>query len=66
VRTTSDGEVLVQVANAAPVGVTSSEIPGAGAGLTGLVERVTLHGGALTREIRDGQFRLRARIPCVP
>jgi signal transduction histidine kinase len=66
VRTTSDGEVLVQVANAAPVGVTSSEIPGAGSGLTGLAERVTLHGGELTREISDGQFRLRARIPCVP
>jgi hypothetical protein len=23
-----------------------------------------LHGGELTRDIRDGQFQLRARIPC--
>jgi signal transduction histidine kinase len=66
VRGTPDGEVAVQVANPAPVGVTTSEIPGAGSGLTGLAERVALHGGALTREISDGKFRLRARIPCAP
>ncbi len=58
------GEVLVQVANAAPLGVTTSEIPGAGAGLIGLAERVALHGGELTREISEGEFRMRARIPC--
>jgi signal transduction histidine kinase len=57
--------VLVQVANAAPIGVTTSEIPGAGSGLIGLAERVALHGGELGREIRDGQFQLRARIPWV-
>jgi signal transduction histidine kinase len=61
-----DHEVLVQVANAVPVGVTASEIPGAQAGLTGLAERVALHGGELTRDITDGRFELRARIPCVP
>jgi signal transduction histidine kinase len=66
VRGGPDGEVLVQVANGVPIGVTTSEIPGAGAGLTGLAERVALHGGELTRDVRDGQFRLRARIPCVP
>ncbi|MFK0251467.1 sensor histidine kinase [Amycolatopsis azurea] len=60
------GEVLVQVANAAPIGVTTSEIPGAGAGLTGLTERVALHGGELTREITEGEFRMCARIPCTP
>ncbi|OLZ44302.1 hypothetical protein BS329_37040 [Amycolatopsis coloradensis] len=58
------GEVLVEVANAAPIGVTTSEIPGAGAGLIGLAERVALHGGELTREIDEGEFRMRARIPC--
>ncbi|WP_410660365.1 sensor histidine kinase [Amycolatopsis sp. lyj-112] len=58
------GEVLVQVANAAPIGVTTSELPGAGAGLIGLAERVALHGGELTREISEGEFRMRARIPC--
>ncbi|WP_158077408.1 sensor histidine kinase [Amycolatopsis keratiniphila] len=58
------GEVVVQVVNVAPIGVTTSEIPGAGAGLTGLAERVALHGGELSREITDGEFRLRARIPC--
>jgi signal transduction histidine kinase len=66
VRGGPEREVLVQVANAAPIGVTTSEIPGAGSGLTGLAERVALHGGELTRDIRDGQFQLRARIPCVP
>jgi signal transduction histidine kinase len=64
VRGGPDGEVLVQVANVAPTGVTTSEIPGAGSGLTGLAERVALHGGELTRDIRDGKFQLRARIPC--
>jgi signal transduction histidine kinase len=66
VRGGPEREVLVQVANAAPIGVTASEIPGAGSGLTGLAERVALHGGELTRDVRDGQFQLRARIPCVP
>ncbi|MBE1574676.1 sensor histidine kinase [Amycolatopsis roodepoortensis] len=60
----ASGEVLVQVANAAPIGVTTSEIPGAGAGLIGLAERIALHGGELSREISDGKFRVRARIPC--
>ena len=59
-----DRDVVVRVANAAPIGITTSEIPGAGSGLTGLAERVALHGGELTRDIRDGQFHLRARIPC--
>jgi signal transduction histidine kinase len=66
VRGGADHEVLVQVANAVPIGVTTSEIPGAGSGLTGLAERVAVHGGELTRDIRDGEFQLHARIPCVP
>ena len=64
VRGGPDREVLVQVANVAPTGGTTSEIPGAGSGLAGLAERVALHGGELTRDNRDGQFQLRARIPC--
>ncbi len=60
------GAVTVEIANPAPLGVTTSEIPGAGAGLTGLAERVALHGGELTREVSGGQFRLAARIPSSP
>jgi len=63
VRGEPGGNVLVEVANMAPIGVTTSEIPGAAAGLTGLAERVGLHGGELVREISDGRFTLRARIP---
>ncbi|TQM14916.1 sensor histidine kinase [Pseudonocardia kunmingensis] len=66
VRGGPDGEVLVEVANGVPIGVTTSEIPGAGTGLTGLAERVALHGGELTRDVCNGRFRLRVRIPCVP
>jgi signal transduction histidine kinase len=62
----ADGEVHVEIANPAPLGVTTSEIPGAGAGLTGLAERVALHGGELTREVSGGRFRLAARIPSSP
>jgi len=60
------GAVTVEIANPAPLGVTTSEIPGTGAGLTGLAERVELHGGELTREVSGGQFRLAARIPSNP
>jgi signal transduction histidine kinase len=63
VRGEPGGEVVVEVGNPVPVGVTASEIPGAGAGLTGLAERVALQGGELTREIADGRFRLRACMP---
>jgi glucose-6-phosphate-specific signal transduction histidine kinase len=66
VRGAAGGQVVVQVGNPVPVGVTTSEIPGAGSGLTGLAERVALHGGELTREITDGQFRLGASIPWPP
>ena len=66
VRAEAGHDVEVQVANAVPVGVTTSEIPGAGAGLAGLAERVALHGGTLTRDVVGGRFRLRARIPWSP
>ncbi|WP_433556516.1 sensor histidine kinase [Pseudonocardia xinjiangensis] len=66
VRGEPGGDVVVQVGNPVPLGVTTSEIPGAGSGLTGLAERVALHGGELTREITDGRFRLGASIPWPP
>ncbi|MEJ3651685.1 histidine kinase [Actinomycetes bacterium KLBMP 9759] len=56
-------DVLVEISNAVPLGITSGEIPGAGAGITGLTERVRLHGGHLASGISDGRFRLRVRIP---
>ncbi|MFI5840136.1 sensor histidine kinase [Catenuloplanes sp. NPDC051500] len=36
---------------------------GAGTGLIGLAERVTLAGGALTHDTADGEFRLTAELP---
>lgn len=56
-------EVTVEVGNPLPIGVTESEIPGAGAGLTGLHERVELDGGTLQHGSVDGTFTLRARLP---
>lgn len=53
----------VSVANPLPVGVASTEIPGAGAGLTGLSERVALDGGTLRHGPEDGVFRVLAALP---
>jgi signal transduction histidine kinase len=53
----------VSVANPLPVGVVPAEIPGAGAGLTGLSERVALDGGTLRHGPEDGVFRLLAALP---
>jgi signal transduction histidine kinase len=61
-----DGAVTVAVVNALPVGTTGSEIPGAGAGLTGLAERVEVEGGRLGTVVADGQFALSAEIPWRP
>ncbi|MFJ1589400.1 sensor histidine kinase [Kitasatospora albolonga] len=55
--------LTVEVRSPLPVGVTASEIPGAGAGLTGLRERVELDGGSLEHGSREGAFVLRARLP---
>ncbi|MCF2528012.1 sensor histidine kinase [Yinghuangia soli] len=41
-------------------------LPGAGAGLIGLRERVTLVGGRLEHGTEDGEFRLRAWLPWQP
>ncbi|RKS04716.1 signal transduction histidine kinase [Nocardiopsis sp. Huas11] len=53
----------VVVANALPVGVAATEIPGAGEGLTGLAERVALDGGRLAHGPEAGRFRLAATLP---
>ena len=60
-----DGDLQVEVRSLAPVAVASaSPLPGAGTGLIGLAERVTLAGGELEHGVDpDGAFVLRARLP---
>ena len=59
------GDLRVEVRSLAPVAVASaSPLPGAGTGLVGLVERVTLAGGELEHGVDpEGAFVLRARLP---
>ena len=60
-----DGELQVEVRSLAPVAVASGPpLPGAGTGLIGLTERVTLAGGELESGVDpEGAFVLRARLP---
>jgi signal transduction histidine kinase len=60
-----DGVLEVEVRSLAPVAVAArSPLPGAGAGLIGLTERVSLAGGQLEHGVDpDGAFVLRARLP---
>jgi len=60
-----DGDLRIEVRSLAPVAVVSgSPLPGAGTGLIGLAERVTLAGGELEHGVDpDGAFVLRARLP---
>jgi signal transduction histidine kinase len=60
-----DRDLHVEIRSLAPVGVASvSPLPGAGTGLIGLAERVTLAGGELEHGVDpDGAFVLRARLP---
>jgi signal transduction histidine kinase len=60
-----DGDLRVEVRSLAPVAVVSqSPLPGAGTGLIGLAERVTLAGGELEHGVDlDGAFVLRASLP---
>ncbi|WP_306367285.1 sensor histidine kinase [Nocardiopsis sp. CC223A] len=55
--------LAVSVRNPLPVGTAVSEIPGAGAGITGLAERVGLDGGTLTHGPDQGLFLLDAQLP---
>jgi signal transduction histidine kinase len=60
-----DGDLRVEVRSLAPVAVASAPtLPGAGTGLIGLAERVTLAGGELEHGVDPaGAFVLRARLP---
>ncbi|GGV21315.1 two-component sensor histidine kinase [Actinomadura cremea] len=55
-------ELIVEIENAVTSGGIPA-LPGAGAGLVGLGERVTLLGGTLVHGAGGGRFRLRARLP---
>ena len=54
------------MSNRLPVGRTGVELPGAGAGLVGLAERVALVGGQLEHGAHNGWFRVRAHLPWPP
>jgi signal transduction histidine kinase len=60
-----DGDLRVEIRSLAPVAVASAvTLPGAGTGLIGLAERVTLAGGDLESGVDPaGAFVLRARLP---
>ena len=60
-----DGDLQVEIRSLAPVAVApASPLPGAGTGLIGLAERVSLAGGTLEHGVDpDGAFVLRARLP---
>ncbi|MEV5829888.1 histidine kinase [Spirillospora sp. NPDC052242] len=55
-------ELTIQLDNATTPG-REPALPGAGAGLVGLAERVALLGGTLEHGAAGGRFRLRARLP---
>ena len=59
-----EGDLQVEVRSLAAVAVSAaSPLPGAGTGLIGLTERVTLAGGELEHGVDpDGAFVLRARL----
>ncbi|MEU3018965.1 MULTISPECIES: histidine kinase [unclassified Nocardiopsis] len=56
-------DLVVVVSNVLPIGRADSEIPGAGAGLAGLAERVRLDGGRLRHGPSQGRFSLTAVLP---
>jgi signal transduction histidine kinase len=66
VVTAPEGSLLVEV-RSRPSALAPAALPGAGTGLIGLAERVSLAGGELShgREA-DGDFRLRAMLPLAP
>ncbi|WP_017576468.1 sensor histidine kinase [Nocardiopsis kunsanensis] len=53
----------VTVANALPSSIAPAEIPGLGAGLAGLTERVALESGRISHGAVDGRFHLTAVLP---
>jgi signal transduction histidine kinase len=64
---TDDHSLTVKVVNKQPVGVLATGMQGAGAGLVGLAERVSLLGGELEHgSDENGEFVLRATLPWTP
>ena len=64
VRAAPGSEVRVLVANLLPpADIAAAPVPGAGAGLTGMAERVALAGGRLDAGERDGRFVVQAWLP---
>ncbi|GAA0450926.1 sensor histidine kinase [Streptomyces olivaceiscleroticus] len=59
----SGSDLTIVIANRVPAGVRTPDIPGTGAGLTGLAERVRLDGGLLEHGEENGTFTLRATLP---
>ncbi|WP_254715344.1 sensor histidine kinase [Actinomadura sp. NAK00032] len=58
------GDLDIEIVNGLPPWPPAAALPGAGAGLVGLGERVALLGGTLEHgRTGDGRFRLRARLP---
>jgi signal transduction histidine kinase len=56
--------LTIEIVNPIPPGPPPAALPGAGAGLVGLGERVALLGGTLEHgRTGDGRFRLHARLP---
>lgn len=53
----------VTVTNGLPPSIAPAEIPGLGAGLAGLTERVALEGGRITHGVMGGRFHLTAVLP---
>jgi signal transduction histidine kinase len=64
---TDDQTLIVEVANKQSVAVPATGVQGAGAGLVGLAERVSLAGGELEHGPNEnGDFVLRATLPWAP
>lgn len=57
------GRLVVEVRNPVALGMTDSEIPGVGAGLAGLTERVRIDGGDLRHGLAGGVFALAGDLP---
>ena len=55
--------ITLVLTNVVAMDAVESQIPGAGAGLAGLAERVAIDGGTLTHGIRSGAFRLVVQLP---
>ncbi|RKN21137.1 histidine kinase [Micromonospora musae] len=55
--------IVATVSNPLPPESTAATIPGAGAGLTGLAERLAIDGGVIEHGVTDGTFRLTTRLP---